>query len=889
METRIHEALNGRQANYILPFFWQHGETEETLRNYMKVIHDMGIGAVCLESRPHPDFAGPRWWQDFDIILDEARKRSMKIWILDDCHFPTGYANGAMEHADRDLQKWTIYHLTVDLAGPSRVRVDVSSLLGKLGVGFPLPADGPLAEEKELLCAVLYRRKDETSDDLTPEYLPLTDSIANGLLPIQVPEGFHRLFLIYQSRNSGLANNQYVNLLQKESVRILIDQVYEPHYRRYREEFGRTIAGFFSDEPGFYNCIDQVFNFHAIVGKTDMPLPWSHDLADLLFENGAVPEDLIRLWYNISPEQDSAFRYRYMDLVSRLYQENFSMQLGDWCRAHHVEYIGHILEDNNSSSRLGPSAGHYFRAMAGQDFSGIDVVTSQILPGRTNTHTTNAAYNTRSDGEFYHYALAKLGASDAHLDPKKQGRAMCEIFGNYGWAEGLETMKWLADFMLARGINIFVPHAFSPREFPDPDCPPHFYAHGNNLQWPYMKYLFTYMNRMSHILTGGRSCSKVGILYHGEAEWAGEAMLFQKPGRVCLENQVDYDVIPADLLKDPDSVLSGLHDPGELSLGALDLRCLIIPACRRLPLSALQTLAGLAREGFPVIFTGPLPEGCCEGQDASRPLALLQKYAFCTRLSSLKQLLRFFRLSAVEFCSKEEYKDLRVYQYKGAGYQCLLLMNESISRPVHQEARFPFAKPVLEYDVYRNRLHHLAYREDWIQINLEPGESRILLADMDISGLPDICPARVPSPKRICLPPDCLLSVSTAADHGNFRPKGRLEEWRDLSLETDFLDFHGILRYETDFTWQAGAPSERPKTLLIEGIHEAVEITVNGRRLPALIAPPYRFEISEYIKEGKNHLVIDNITTVFPSVKDHPSINTGLRPMGIYGGLWLEY
>lgn len=48
--------------------------------------------------------------------------------------------------------------------------------------------------------------------------------------------------------------------------------------------------------------------------------------------------------------------------------------------------------------------------MTGQDMSGIDVVTSQILPGRNNVHTTNAALNSQSDGEFYHYALAKLGA-----------------------------------------------------------------------------------------------------------------------------------------------------------------------------------------------------------------------------------------------------------------------------------------------------------------------------------------------------------------------------------------------------------------------------------------------------------------------------------------------
>ena len=55
MNTRIHESLARRNGNYILPFFWQHGEEGETLRRYMGVIQDMGIQAVCLESRPHPD------------------------------------------------------------------------------------------------------------------------------------------------------------------------------------------------------------------------------------------------------------------------------------------------------------------------------------------------------------------------------------------------------------------------------------------------------------------------------------------------------------------------------------------------------------------------------------------------------------------------------------------------------------------------------------------------------------------------------------------------------------------------------------------------------------------------------------------------------------------
>lgn len=360
METRIHEALNETYQNYILPFFWQHGETETVLRTYMKTIQDMGIQAVCLESRPHPDFAGPGWWHDLDIILDEAKQRNMKVWILDDSHFPTGYANGGMKKVGKELQKCSVYHLCVDLVGPARTYVDVNALLGEFSSGFPLPENHPLAKEKELLTAVLYRRKDEVSDDLTNECIPLTSSIKNGLLPLEVPDGFYRLFLIYKSYHAGLAYNDYINLLQKKSVKVLLDEVYEPHFAHYHEYFGNTIAGFFSDEPGFYNCIDSLFNFSAIVGKTDMPLPWSDELEKLLYEKNITREGLVRLWFDVSPETDSLFRYQYMNLVTDLYKKNFSMQLGQWCRAHNVEYIGHILEDNNSSSRLGPSAGHYF-------------------------------------------------------------------------------------------------------------------------------------------------------------------------------------------------------------------------------------------------------------------------------------------------------------------------------------------------------------------------------------------------------------------------------------------------------------------------------------------------------------------------------------------------
>lgn len=149
----------------------------------------------------------------------------------------------------------------------------------------------------------------------------------------------------------------------------------------------------------------------------------------------------------------------------------FSGQIGSWCQVHGVEYIGHIIEDDNAHARMGCSIGHYFREMEGQHMAGIDVVHHQIVPGFTQpVHQWIAGDR---DGEFFHFGLAKLGSSAAHIQKNKKDRALCEIFGNYGWAEGNSFMKWLTNHMLVRGINEFTPHAFS-MKYPDPDCPPHF-------------------------------------------------------------------------------------------------------------------------------------------------------------------------------------------------------------------------------------------------------------------------------------------------------------------------------------------------------------------------------------------------------------------------------
>ena len=107
----------------IFPLFWQHGESEAVLRKYMQVIYDANIRAVCIESRPHPDFVGAGWWRDMNIILEEARKRKMKVWILDDSHFPTGYCNGKIEEKPDTCKRWFLTYRVLDRVAPGERKV----------------------------------------------------------------------------------------------------------------------------------------------------------------------------------------------------------------------------------------------------------------------------------------------------------------------------------------------------------------------------------------------------------------------------------------------------------------------------------------------------------------------------------------------------------------------------------------------------------------------------------------------------------------------------------------------------------------------------------------------------------------------------------------------
>lgn len=75
------------------------------------------------------------------------------------------------------------------------------------------------------------------------------------LLTLDVPEGAYNIFVVYLTQKGGEeATKEHLNLLMREDAEVLNREVYEPHYAHYKDEFGKTIQGFFSDEPRFGNA-----------------------------------------------------------------------------------------------------------------------------------------------------------------------------------------------------------------------------------------------------------------------------------------------------------------------------------------------------------------------------------------------------------------------------------------------------------------------------------------------------------------------------------------------------------------------------------------------------------------------------------------------------------
>lgn len=850
MYKRLYDVLGGKEENYMLPFYWQHGDHTDTIPEEVERIWKSGCRALCVESRPHRDFCGEGWWRDMDIILAEAEKRGMKVWILDDDHFPTGHAVGQIKNYPH-LRRWQIVERHVDVMGPLTDALLLSENTN---------------EDHVLLDVFAYRRTGN-DEECEAKAIRLTDGVKGKFLQFSLPEGCWRIFFLCKTRR-GNSQRDYIDMLSEESVKVLVDTVYESHYAHYGKYFGNTIAGFFSDEPQlgntWYNSHRNEYGMYNMrLGMPGLAFPWNDRIAGMMSD--AIGEDAVQylpaLWFPLG-EITGKVRHAYMDAMTKLYRDCFTRQLGDWCEAHGVQYIGHIIEDMNAHARTGCSAGHYFRSLDGQHMSGIDIVLHQIIPGMSDYIHTSSTSGNYADPEFFDYVLAKLASSFAHIGVQTEGRAMCEVFGAYGWAEGTPCMKWLMDYLLVRGVNRFVPHAFSPA-FPDPDCPPHFGADGKDPQYDGFAALMAYSNKAAHLLTGGIHHADAAILYHADAEWMnfdGDAMLTQVPAKILYDAHIDFDILPADCFTDDSGsrVYHAEAENGQLKVGAESYQCLIVPASVLLPEKLKTAFNRLAECGVKIIYM--------ENGDPASLLAEVDKAVHR------------------DITVDGTFPMLRCCHYKNGDADVYMFVNESVTEEVHTKVSLDGIDSCgVMLDLLNDEICAVCADDGKLGLSLAPYQSVIVVFDgEDVSKYPAKKVYAVRKPAAL------TFGIETAyyTDLGKyevFAQKVNADSLPNITDIDNMPEFSGTVRYTCKFDRPDGISA-----IDLGEVGQTAHLWCNDVDLGVRLCPPYRYDLTKAFRDGENTLVIEVSNTLANAIRDGFSAYMAIPGSGIIGPVnWL--
>lgn len=515
----------------VVPFLWVRDEDEKIIEKEIDAIKALSINAFMIESRPRvlseSDFGEQSWYTRVGKILAYARKLNMQVWLLDDRSFPTGSANGKMNSKYPHLRAKQLKCVAID------VTLNGNQSLVLTGVKNQ--------DSDKIVYAFMSGENQEIELNVKGD---------ERIIALPQLKGLFRVYFLIQTEDCP-ERDGYIDMINPESTEILIKEVYEPHYNHFKDYFGSTFMGYFSDEPRFCNGINWHYStplsmYDYNLGKINAGYPISKAVLDKLQDKGYSKKDLISLFIDYDAKTKD-IRADYMDIITDEYSKNFVGKLSNWCKQRNVSYSGHVIEDMGVHLTSGCGAGHYFKAMKGADYAAIDVVLHQIKPYYNAKKSLSPVEGGVVDGRFFNYTLAKLASSCAVQSDTAKGKSFCEIFGAYGWGESLDDMLYLVNHIAVRGINHFIPHAFS-MDLYDKDCPPYFFGQGKNPSYNGYKKLFDYMNFLSNF--SYNSYARVAVLYNADSVWCGDEYLsIDKVAESLFENQIEFDFIDVENIK----------------------------------------------------------------------------------------------------------------------------------------------------------------------------------------------------------------------------------------------------------------------------------------------------------------------------------------------------
>lgn len=772
--TNFHQTFCNPPAEFgVMPFwFWNDDLDEEELLRQVREFHAKGFGGFLLHPRVglsrRIGYLTDEFFRLANVVVAEAARLGMKVVLYDEGSYPSGSAQGKVVAADPTHASRCIVMQQKEVVGPAR------------GYWHPNPGRG-LSDE--LLCVVAAC--EVAPDALDPATLRLLPVQEPELVPYDLPEGNWRLMAVWHVYSGGAIRGVHAeeddghalapaagDLLNPDAVVSFIRLTHDQYYAHLGDYFGETIVAMFTDEPMMLGR-----------GAKRRPNPWPYTYEfekDLQAQwNESVLCWLPALWVNCGPRTDEFRQMVAHTLYERLERVFYGAQ-SQWCAEHGIALTGHPAESND------------FGALRQFQWPGQDMVWRWVTPGAASAL------------EGAHSCAPKCASSAAALQGSRRNAS--EVLGAYGWQLTLDEAKWLLDWHLVRGNNLFFLHAcfYSVRGRRAYESEPDIGIH--NVWWPYFGLLGDYLRRLCWLLSDCTQVCQTAILTDGSAAaWRAAKVLYQ--------NQVDFVYI------DEPALAQASVENGELVIGSQRFRAVI---CDPPHVAGQSFLAEFGRAGGLVLT---------DWDDA-------------TLISRLTHAVG----RDVDLLNAPDLRFIHVHKERCDFY---LFVNEG-EEPIAGELSLATVGAVERWDpldgsaqpwpaVVRNgRLH--------THLQLERRQGLVLVVDSQRA--PQAAGETPPLPGNALLMLDGPWRVLN--DDGAVVPVPCPGDWAQTS---GWETFAGALTFYTEFHLSA-AQTNQPLFLDLGSVGDIAEVRLNGEPVGVRAWAPYVLQIDAACLSGENGLEV---------------------------------
>ncbi|MFH0797134.1 MAG: glycosyl hydrolase [Candidatus Omnitrophota bacterium] len=655
-----------------------------------------------------------------------------------------------------------------------------------------------------------------------------------------------------------------VDLLRKETTETFLKITYEPYFQHFGNEFGKTIIGFFTDEVRYAGCINGIFRIRNTYYEQP-GIPWRQDFP-AFFKKRYGYILLPRLKYLFAydsgngPEAQKV-REDFADLVTTLFADNYLKPLRVWCRRHGVYLMGHLNNDDFLDANL-RGGGDYLYQLKQFDVPGIDVVTRQIFPDKERRRQNTKSY----DFIRYNSNFPKLASSAAHQ--KNSRYALCEIFDAFGFGLTLAEMKWLVNYHIVRGINMFVPASLNYSTKNGAVVSTCSYQGKGNPQWEFYKPFADYAARACYLTSLGRPDIDTAVLYPISTLWREKNKRLNDSFEslmVYLQiHGVDFDLFSSMDMENAGMVGNGLRQ-GKMLYKKIYL-------CNDTKLNQNEKAFFEKLAGKIPVYTPKYLD--IKGAIKYKPAALSYDSKRMQIADYGLTMYRGLNNKVDAMVDFGKFRHMRFIKRGITGGSLYYFFNESTRETYRGTIKLREMGDIFRIDLENGQIRKMercgagnAVFKTELRIALNPSEALcVVIADkrsklFQAGKIPTGTLVAKKQGKELDFDGDWTISMVskttwTRKEGFSYTTPSQqvktntLKDWSETFGET----FTGIVKYKNEFTL-----SNLKDDIQIQfvQINHNAEVMVNGRKIGTLLDKPYKLQINKhYLLPGKNRLEI---------------------------------